>query len=177
MRDQVFSQFRLTAKETRLLARLMKASPRAVSRDKLTAAVYAGGAAPKSDRIPSLVCALRKKLAAHGVAIGTKRGKGYCLSAEMAARVAAIGAAPALAAGRNAPALRPSLASVVAPAACRLPLTFMQSGGLRLRERLANLARRYPFAGALAAFAGSRSPEPTAIEFARRRDGVFEMRR
>lgn len=140
----------------------------------------AGGAAPKSDRIPSLVCALRKKLAAHGVAIETKRGKGYRLSAEMAARLAAIGASPALAAGRNLPALRltpePS-AAIVAPAADRLPLTFMQSGGLWLRERLADLARRYSFAGAFPAFAGRRSPEPAAIEFARRRDRVFEMRR
>jgi DNA-binding winged helix-turn-helix (wHTH) protein len=80
MRDDDFSPFRLTAKEARLLAHLMKASPRAASRPELTESVYAGGVAPRTDRIPSLVCALRKKLAAHGVAIETKRGKGYRLT-------------------------------------------------------------------------------------------------
>ncbi|TDX60779.1 transcriptional regulator [Methylosinus sp. sav-2] len=179
MRDDDFLPFRLTAKEARLVAHLMKASPRAASRAELTQSVYAGAAAPRTDRIPSLVCGLRKKLAAHGVSIETKRGKGYRLSAAMAERVAAIGAAPAASAGRRARQLgaAPITPAATAPAPAKLPPTFMQGGGLRLRERVTDLARRYSLARALVAIAGVRPVETGAIEFARRRDGVFEMRR
>ncbi|PWB83101.1 MAG: hypothetical protein C3F11_08385 [Methylocystaceae bacterium] len=179
MGDHEFSCFHLTAREARAVARLMTASPRVVSREKLTKAVYADGPAPKSDRIPSLVCALRKKLAAHGVSIETKRGKGYRLSKAMAERLAAIGAPAGAAQRRNTVqthAAPEAPVSAVAPAPGRLSTTFIQGGGLRLRERFAGLARRYSLAGVLASIAGSRSPVPGAIDFARGRDGAFEMR-
>lgn len=145
-----FKSLGLTRSEARLLERLVEAAPLAATREQLLAAVYAGRARPKTDRLSAIVGALRRKLGARATII-TKRGVGYALAQ---------------------PAERPAAPAIVAPVP-QLPRTLMQGAPIRIGALLRDFARRYGVGDALASLVARRPPVAGAIDFARRPDGSY----
>jgi hypothetical protein len=165
----------LSTKERAVLARLALASPATASRESLAGAARGKGAKPKSDRVSPIVCALRKKLAALGFVIETKRGAGYRLPEAFKAKALALacraGGLPAATdapiGARSGPA--PSLTQILAPHVADLMRRLRPTKGLR--DYLRFIGRfGGPHPSGRPRVAG---PEP--LDLGRRADGSFGL--
>ncbi len=154
----------MTPIEAKIVARLRRSRGRYVPRADLAEAVY--GDSNKVAALSSAVARLRRK----GVDVEAKRGSGY----RIAQSKFGLSAAPK--SGGSYSAL-PTLIAVETP---RLPPTLAQTLGPILAAGVRDLARRYALADfarrAVALVAGPR-PHVGAIEFSRRGDGVYQLRR
>ncbi|CAN2533384.1 hypothetical+protein [Methylocapsa aurea] len=146
----------MTPIEAKIVARLRRSRGRYVSRAALAESVY--GDSGKVAALSSAVARLRRK----GVDVEAKRGSGYRIG-----RLKSEGSYFKL----------PAPIVVETP---RLPPTLAQMLGPILAAGVRDLARRYALGDlarrAVALVAGPR-PHVGAIEFSRRGDGVYELRR